>query len=173
MNPPRFGVALRWIVAASLGAGGIYLLARVMTHESDWIIIFAKSLYGLAALMSGVLLAAPELVRWAVTPIHRVIDQILLPSETEVPPVDFKLARYYAHSLRYEEACEEYFEIIRYHPEQTAAYLEGIRAASLAGDAGTAKKFYKAARRIMRTRDERRLLKGIYTARHRLETVSG
>lgn len=169
MSLPRAATTVRWMVAFAVGAGGLYLLARVLSQGGDWLTVFAKSLYDLAALMTGVILVSPELVWWAVTPIHRMLDHLLLPSETETPPVDFRLARFYARGLRYEEACEEYTKIIAYHPEATDAYLEGIRAAALGGDPTVARKFYRGARRYLRSRDERRLLDAVYKSCHQVE----
>ena len=94
----------------------------------------------------------------------------MLPSESEPPPAAFKLARYYAGLLRHEEACEEYAKIIRYHPGETDAYLEGIRAAFLAGDEVAAKKFFRGAKRYLRAPHERQLLEGVYTAGHQPTT---
>ena len=142
------------------------MLARVMAVETNWIVIFAKSLFGLAAMISGVLLVAPECVGWAVLPLHRLLDHIFLPSESEPPPLDYTLARRYAVQLRFEDACEEYAKIIRHHPEQADAYLEGISAARRAQDADRAGKFYRAARRVMRTEDQRRLLENVYATRY-------
>ena len=84
------------------------------------------------------------------------------------PPADFKLARYYAGQLRHEEACEEYTKIIRFHPEEFAAYLEGIQEAFLAGNRDLAKKFYAKGRRVMRAPEERTLLRGVYNAQHEI-----
>ena len=99
-------------------------------------------------------------------PLYRMVDKMFLPTESEPPPVDFKLARFYAVRRRYDEACEEYAKIIQYHPDVHAAYLEGIRAALLGDDPRQAKQFYQQGRRVMRSRDERKLLKGVYQAHH-------
>ncbi len=173
MNWPRATVILRWVAAVGIGGGGVYLLARVLASESNWMAVFGKSLFGLAGLMTGVLLVAPELVRWAVSPISHLLDSILLPSETVPPPVDFKLARFYGQSLRYDEACEEYEKILRYHPDNAEACLEGIRAAALAGNEPRARKFYQRAQRLMRSDDQRHLLEAVYAARHQLLSDAG
>lgn len=166
MNWPRTRVILRWIVAGGISGSGVFLLARVMTSESNWTAVFGKSLFGLAALMTGILLVAPEIVRWAVSPISHLLDSILLPSETVVPPVDFTLARFYGQSGRYEEACEEYLKTIHYHPDNAEACVEGIRAAALAENEPLAKKFYQRARCIMRSPEKRQVLEAVYAARH-------
>ena len=43
-----------------------------------------------------------------------------MPSETLRPPVDYKLARFYYQQMRFEEACEEYFKLLSYHPQETS-----------------------------------------------------
>ena len=166
MRLPRATVLARWIAAALVGGGGLYLLARVMTAESNPIAIFAKSLFGLAGIIAGVVLIAPECVGWVLAPFMGLLDRILLPSESEPPPVDYTLARLYSGQLRYEEACEEYAKILRYHPEQFSACLEGIDAAHRAGNEAQARRFYRAARRIWLGADQRRLLENVYALRY-------
>ncbi len=168
MDQPRPSVIVRWIVAALIGGGGVFLLARVMAHESNWMSVFGKSLFGISAMITGVLLVSPELVRLAVAPISHLIDSVLLPSETVTPPADLKLARFYGQAMRYDEACEEYERILHYHPDHPDAHLEGIRAAALAGNERLAAKFYHHAQRHLRSRETRGLLDAVYAARHQL-----
>ena len=165
MKWPRFGVATRWVVAGLAGVAGVFLLARVPMDDGNWG-AFQKLLGGLAGLLTGVVFVSPELVRWTVTPLSGLIDSILLPSEEIVPPADLKLARFYVQSLRYAEAAEECARILQYHPRHVDAYLEGIRAAGLAGDERLARKLYQGARKVLRTGDKRRLLEGVYAARN-------
>ena len=168
MSLPRASVLARWIAAAVAGGGGVYVLARVMLVETNPIAIFGKSLLGLATMISGVLLIAPECVGWALMPLHRLLDHIFLPSESVPPPLNYTLARRYASQLRFEDACEEYAKIVHYHPEEANAYLEGISAAHRARNSEQARKFYRAARRVVRTEDQRRLLENVYATRYEL-----
>ena len=147
------------------GAAGVFLLARVPMDDGNWD-AFHKLLGGLAGLFASALLISPELVRWTLAPISGLIDSILLPSETVVPPADLKLARFYVQSLRYAEAAEEYARVLQYHPDHIEASLEGIRAAGLAGDERLARKFYQGAQKVLRAEDQRQLLEGVYAARH-------
>ena len=165
MNRPPFGVTLRWVVAGLAGVGGVFLLMRVPMDDGNWD-AFHKLLGGLAGLFTGALLISPELVRWLLTPLSGLIDSILLLSEEAVPPADLKLARFYVQSLRHAEAAEEYARVLQYHPDYTDAYLEGIRAAGLAGDERLAKKFYHDAQRALRGQEQRHSLEGLYAARH-------
>ena len=165
MSKPDTGVLVRWVAAALVAVFGLLQLGHVLATDLSWGTL-GNTLTGVGALFVAVALVGPELVGWALVPLHGLVDRLLMPSESEPPPAAFKLARYYASLLRHEEACDEYAKIIRYHPEETDAYLEGIREAFLAGDPAQAKKFYQKGRRVMRTRGERSLLRGVYTARH-------
>ena len=170
MSKPGLGVIIRWVLAASVCAVGIYQLARVHHDGLDWGTL-GNTLGGIGALFIALLFIGPEVVEWALVPLNAWVDRLLLPSESEPPPAAFKLARYYATQLRHEEACEEYAKIVRYHPEETDAYLEGIREAFLSGDTALAKKFYRGAKRYMRAPHERKLLHGVYAARHEPATL--
>ena len=165
MSKPAPLVIVRWVLAASVCAVGIHQLARVHREDLGWDNL-GNTMGGVGALLVSLLFIGPEMVEWALMPMYAWVDRLLLPSESEPPPAAFKLARYYATLLRHEEACEEYAKIVRHHPEETDAYLEGIREAFLAGDAVQAKKFYRGAKRYLHTTQERQLLKGVYAARH-------
>ncbi len=124
---------------------------------------FAGSVFGLAMLITSCLFIGPEIVHWTVYPIHYALDAILLPSETLRPPVDYTLARFYHRQRRYEEACEEYFKIIEYHPQEVSAYLEGIEAATSANQRATAHKFYRLGLRKLSSKNGNRdlLINGV------------
>lgn len=166
MEMPRASVLVRWLLAAAIGGSGIWLLASQLNGELNWVLVFGKCLFGMAGLLTGILLTSPEMVQWCLTPVHRMLDNLFLPSESESPPVDFTLARFYAQRLRYTEACLEYAKIIQYHPEQKMAYLEGMQAAGRGGDEEMSRRFYRGARRVMRSREERLLLENVHAVRH-------
>ena len=168
MDMPRASVLVRWVAAAAISGSGVWLLASQLSGELNWALVFGKSLFGMAGLLTGILLISPETVLWCLTPVHRMLDHIFLPSESEPPPVDFTLARFYAQRMRYAEACVEYAKIIRYHPEQKAAYLEGIQAAGRSGDKEMCRRFYRRAHRVMCSPGERALLENVYAIRHEL-----
>lgn len=163
MRRPRTTVIIRWIVGGLIGLAGLRMLLRVMTQSENMISAFGGSLFGLATLITACLFVAPEFVGWAVMPIHRALDAVLLPSETLRPPVDYTLARLYHRQMRYAEACEEYFNVLRYHPQEVAAYLGGIEAATAANQRATAHKFYRMGmRRLSPGNGDRDLLvKGV------------
>ena len=163
MNRPRTSVIVRWVVAGGIGLASLRTLSRVMTHADSMAGAFAGSLFGLAMLITACLFIGPEIVQWVVFPIHRALDAILLPSETLRPPVDYTLARLYHRQWRYDEACEEYFKILEYHPQEVAAYLEGIEAATAANQRGTAHKFYRMGLRKLSSKNgnRQRLIKQV------------
>ena len=163
MNRSRTSVIVRWIVGGLIALAALRVLVRVMTQPDNMINAFAGSVFGLAMLITACLFIAPEFVQWAVYPIHRALDAILLPSETLRPPVDYTLARFYHRQMRYGEACEEYFKILEYHPQEVAAYLEGIDAATAANQRAMAHKFYRMGLRKLSPKNGDRdlLIKGV------------
>ncbi len=163
MNRPRTSVIARWIIAGLIGLSALRTLTGVMTHGDSMAGTFAGSVFGLAMLITSCLFVGPEIVHWTVYPIHRALDSILLPSETLRPPVDYTLARFYHRQMRYDEACEEYLKIIEYHPQEVAAYLEGIEAATGANQRATAHKFYRMGLRKLSPKngDRERLIQGV------------
>ena len=154
---------IRWVTASLVGGFGFYELGYAFFQGLSYG-VFGNIMLGLGALFVALLLVGTEVVGWALLPLTGLLDRLLLPSESEPPPAAFKLARYYAGLLRHEEACEEYAKIVRYHPEETDAYLEGIREAFLAGNEAAAKKFFRAAQRYLRAPHERQLLESMYAA---------
>ena len=153
----RAVVVTRWLLACVLAAWTARQLFIAGTTEVQATGML-RGFFGIAGILATVLLAAPELVGWAVLPFHRVVDSILLPSESEPPPADYTLARFYLQQMRYEEACEEYLKIIRYHPRELPAYFEGIMTAGQAQQPGLAEKFYRRGRRAFRGEEVRRRL---------------
>ncbi len=166
MELPRTSVIIRWTIAAVVAGAGSWSLILAMTHETGMGGVFLKSIAGLALMITAALFAGPEIVQWVISPINSAIDAILLPSETMRPPVDYKLARFYYEQMRYEEACEEYFKILEYHPQEVAAYLEGIGAATAADKPDTARKFYRLGMRKLSAKngDRERLVQGVFGA---------
>ena len=158
MSKPLFAVIVRWIVAIALLWVAVRLLVGA-ANGGDYLGAFAKCLYGFAAMMSGVILLGPELVRWAAIPIQRLLTSILFPGGSGTPPVDYTLARFYRRQARHDESVEQYLKIVHYHPQEIAAYLEGIDAAIAATDPESARKLYRSGMRRLRTP----------AARHQLE----
>lgn len=171
MNFARAFAITRWVIAGVLCAIGAWLLLGLPFGRAEMGPV-VRVLYGFGAIGIGVLTVGPEIVRLAVAPLSNMLDRILMPSESAPVPLDFTLARFYHSQHRYAEACEEYEKIIQHHPEATTAYLEGIQAAALAEQPDRARKFYRAAQRVVHTDDERNLLNGVYNAQHILEEAT-
>ena len=151
-------LTLRWLAGAALAVWTVRQAVLVGYEESNLVFAALHSLYALAGLLASVLLVSPELAGWTLTPLNRLIDAVLLPSDSEPPPVDYTLARVYREQMRYEESCDEYLKIIRYHPRELRAYLEGMQTAGEARQTKLAAKFYRLGQRAFRREETRRKL---------------
>ena len=156
MKKPRVSVVVRWLLACALAVWTARQATIAGTTTVEMVGVL-RGFFALAGLLVTVLLAAPEVVGWAMVPLHRMVDAVLLPSESE-PPVDYTLAHFYRRQMRYGEAGEEYLKIIRYHPRERRAYLEGIDTAGRAGDAELAHKLHRLGQRNFRSPQIRRQL---------------
>ncbi len=146
MNKQTLIAIIRWMAAA-----GFFFLALRWLAKSGPTGMFP----GLFLLIVGVKLLSPELVEWVSMPIQAVFNSILWPGDSDPPPLDYTLARFYCQQGRYEEAVEQYFRLLRHHPRELAAYLEGIAAAFDANAPESARKFYRKALWRLRLRSER------------------
>jgi hypothetical protein len=120
MGPSRLSTAIRWIFAILLEIIAARLLIAG-THSETYLSAFGACLYGFAALIAGAVLLGPELILWAAAPIYRALNSLFFPSATGTPPVDYTLARFYRKRERYDEALEQYFQIVHYHPDELNA----------------------------------------------------
>lgn len=154
----RVFAILRWLAAIGLGAWTVREAIRVGHEEQDLVFAAVHSLYAFAGLLASVLLVSSEVAWWALSPVNRIIDAVLSPGGYEPPPADYTLARMYRGQMRYEEACDEYLKIIRYHPRELRAYLEGMNTAGEARQTGLAARFYRLGKRAFRREETRRKL---------------
>ena len=161
MNRHRAFVAARWLLAGALGAWTArqMFLAGTTDNEATGLL---RGFFGIAGILATVLLLAPDLVGWILTPINGVIDSILLPCERGTPPADYTLARFYVQQLRYDEAVEEYLKIIHYHPRELPAYLEGMMTAGQAQQVALIEKFHRLGRRAFRGAKTRERLQTVW-----------
>ena len=177
MNKRRVFVVARWLLAAGLAIW----TARQLFIAGTTTVLAAGAMhgfFGLAGLLGAAVLAAPEVVGWVISPLHRLIDAVLLPSESGPPPADYTLARFYCRQMRYEEATEEYLKIIHYHPRELTAYLEGTVAAGETGQMELARKFHRLGMRAfgsaaMRGQLDTALDASCLAAAHAAETGTG
>ena len=154
----KWFAVLRWLTALGLGAWTVRQAILVGREEDNLIFAAVHSLYAFAGLLTSVLLVSSELAWWALTPVNRIIDAVLSPGGYEPPPADYTLARVYRSQMRYEEACDEYLKIIRYHPRELRAYLEGMQTAGEARQTKLTAKFYRLGQRAFRREETRRKL---------------
>ncbi len=152
VNKPFVLLGLRWLTAGVLGFGAFRILIWT-TRASGLAGGFAGAIVGFSVLISSVLLLAPELASWAAAPIHRAINSLIFPGGSVIPPADYTLARLYRKQWRYRESVEEYFKILEYHPQELAAYLEGIATATEAKAPKTRERFLRLGLRKLKDDD--------------------
>jgi tetratricopeptide (TPR) repeat protein len=163
VSRPQFFIALRWFTAIATGLCALKLLIWA-THASSYVAGFAGALLGFSALITAGLLLAPELAGWAATPVHRAINNLIFPGGSVTPPADYTLARLYRKQWRYRESVEEYLKILEYHPEELAAYLEGIATAAEANGRKTRERFYRLGLRKLRNTEAREQLRQAFAS---------
>jgi hypothetical protein len=112
--------------------------------------------------VTGLILMAPELVPWISAPVWRFITGIIFPDEKySAPPVNYALPRSYSQRFRDEEAIQEYLKIIRYHPQEQAAYVECIEVMLRIHDLHAARKLMAEGLRKLRTEESRNQLREV------------
>jgi hypothetical protein len=154
----------RLIVALTMIAKGALMLVKTASAESgSYGSAMASSLFGFALAITGVVLAAPELVMWAASPIWRFITGIVFPDDQfDRPPVNYALPRSYRGRLRSEDAIAEYLKITHYHPQQLTAYKECLEVMFEVGDLQAARKLRARGLRKLRSSEARRRLSQHY-----------
>ena len=137
-----FRLIAKWLLAAALLYGAYWFAVRALSY--DGLSAFSYLLLAAAQLISSVILIAPELAHCVGGIISKPFASLFLPDEKfSRPSLSYILARKYAREMRYQEAVEEYLQIIKHYPGEREPYVEIIRIANLAGDAKTAAKFQK------------------------------
>lgn len=177
MNRHRAFVAVRWLAGVGVGVW-TWRHALAAGRATVPVAGALNALFALAGLLVTVLLVAPDVVGWVLTPVNRLIDNILLPNDSGPPPVDYTLAHFYRRQMRYEEACDEYMKIIRYHPRELRAYVEGMLTAGEGGQTGLAARFHRLGRSAFRNVEVRRRLQlalddSLLAAEARAEAAAG
>ncbi|MEZ0275252.1 MAG: hypothetical protein ACAH88_10130 [Roseimicrobium sp.] len=150
-------IIARWIIGVCLVLeAAVYLVkaAGVSTGGYATATTYALVAFGLG--ITGLLLMAPEMVPWLSAPVWRFITGIVFPDDKyNAPPVNYALPRSYHRRLRHEDAIEEYFKIIRYHPQEQVAYVECIKVMLCIDDLQGARKVLAEGLRKLRTREAR------------------
>lgn len=150
-------VLLRWTGAVWVEFLALKLLITA-AHASPYADVRWQAIKGLALLLFGGALVGPEIITLVSSPVHSFINGLLFPNDSDPPPVDYTLARFYRRKSRFEDSIEAYLKIISYHPQEFAAYAEGIETAFQSGMPETALKIRRLGARKLRSRDERRNL---------------
>jgi len=142
-RPFSFELFARWLLAAALLFGAYRFGIRALSYASIGPAL-VYLLFAAAQLVSSVILIAPELAHYVAGIISKPFTSLFLPDEKfSRPPLSYILARKYAREMRYQEAVEEYLQIIKHYPREREPYEEIIRIANLVGDTQTAAKFQK------------------------------
>ena len=137
-----FRLIAKWLLAAALLYGAYWFAVRALSY--DRLPAFSYLLLAAAQLISSVILIAPELAHCVGGIISKPFVSLFLPdAKFSRPSLSYILARKFAREMRYQEAVEEYLQIIKHYPGEREPYVEIIRIANLAGDTKTAAKFQK------------------------------
>lgn len=123
-------------------------LVKVSANGGSMLAMFGASLLAFGKGIFGVILLAPSMTRWALTPIFRAIDKIYYPGVYEKkPPLDYRLADYYRMTRQFDLAIERYSEIVRYYPDEATAHAWlFILAKETSPESGNSRKALRHAR---------------------------
>ena len=160
MNSSILKLTARWLAAIVFLWYAVRLL--LVATRSDQITALAGCLFGMAFLISAVVMIVPEAVPWAAAPLLALLDAIYLPGASDPPPLNYKTARFYRQQCRWEEAVQEYRKIVHYHPRELVAYIEGIETAFEAGEHKAAVQLYRKGCRRLRSKEDRLRLQRVY-----------
>ncbi|HWL53886.1 MAG TPA: hypothetical protein VNQ90_15710 [Chthoniobacteraceae bacterium] len=125
----------RWVLACLLFTVTFWTEVTGLSYDKTFIPV--------AAVVGGCILIAPELIHWGSLPIQAFFSSLFFPSNREIPPPDYVLTGVYREQGRYDEALDQYLTIVRNHPEELLAYLEGMETAFENGTPEVAKKFHR------------------------------
>ena len=114
---------LRWVFAI-----GCFGVSFSLVKDGYVNVNATRLLTGLLFFVIGIGSILTSLIRIATRPLTFVIDSIFFPGGRLRKPVkNLKLPRYYEKEFRFDDALLEYEKIIRYYPDEVAAYEGAIR----------------------------------------------
>ena len=166
MKIKQIFTVIRWLAAAALFFIAYRRLTEGAASEMElgdpqslniW-----GSLSGVAYLMGAVACIAPEAIEWASWPFRVFFNAVFFPGSREIPPPDYNLSLLYREQGRYEEALEGYFKILKHHPQELLAYIEGIQTSFECGDEEAARRFLQMGQRDLSTAEGREQLQRIF-----------
>ena len=130
----------RWLLAVLSMAGSIWLMKAALKMQGMG--AAGPVILSMGALVTTVLLIAPETAFWLAEQIAKPFANLFFPSDQfPKPPVSYLLARRYRTERRFEEAVRQYENIIAFHPEERDAHVELIEVARQMGDEELAEKY--------------------------------
>lgn len=160
MKTPSLPTLLAWIGAAGSFTITGFCVAK-LARASDPLTGAGLGLIGCGACILGVTLISGTLTRLIFSPLLWLIEGKMRPESWVKPPLDYRLARFYAAQGRHADAIEEYLRIAEHYPLEEDAYLEGIHQACLLRDAASAevlsRRWKRALPRIEAARNRRPL----------------
>lgn len=126
------GIVFRWIAAAGLLRIASQLIAKAETNYAPTpedlgfkVEMMFPILFAIGALLIGIALIAPEVVRFLLRPVYHWIEGLYGSGDHSAkPPLDYRLARLYVRQGKLDSAAELYERILRYYPEEPDAYRE-------------------------------------------------
>ncbi|MDF1851787.1 MAG: tetratricopeptide repeat protein [Verrucomicrobiales bacterium] len=164
----RISSIVSGIIALALIAWCVTDFVSISTKGGSQLSIFANALFAFAKGIAGVIIAAPSLARWALSPAFRCIDWIYSPGGyAKRPPLDYRLANLYRNERKFDQAIERYSEIIRYYPKEVSAHAWLFVLISQTRGSRKARKVYRSARRRLRKADDWKKFKTLVSERTR------
>jgi hypothetical protein len=150
-------ILARWIIGVCLVLeAAVYMVKAAGVTSGGYAVATGYALLAFGLGITGLLLMAPEMASWLSAPVWRFITGIVFPDDKyHAPPVNYTLPRSYHRRLRHKDAIEEYFKIIRYHPQEQVAYVECIKVMLSIDDLRGARKLLAAGLRKLRTKEAR------------------
>ena len=160
---------VRWLVSAALFytayrrvMGGAPVVDVETEMEVYQTVGIPSILSGVAFLMGGVAFIAPELIEWGSIPFRIFFNSVFFPGTRETPPPDYNLSLLYREQGRYAEALEAYLKLLKNHPQELLAYIEGIQTSFECGDEESARKFLRMGLRDLTAPEAREHVQRIF-----------
>lgn len=135
---------LRWCAGIAFFGLALYCAKTGYVEERYSLMVAGAPLFAI-----GLLIVWRPLFAIATRPLFLLIESIVFPGEKLSKPVlNLKLPAYYLEQERYTEARNEYWKIVRHHPDEVEAYEKLIwLALEVFDDRPEAERLLRKARR--------------------------
>lgn len=140
-------VVLRWVLGVPSLAAGIWHWLLSGGTPTDFFT-------GLVLIVTGVLLALPEILRVAAAPFSSLVDSLM---EGGSGKVDYWTADSLMAQGEYKLAAAEYRRIAMQHPREIDAYLKGVKAAHALNSKREIERFRELALSKLKSEQDRNL----------------